>query len=119
MERASRRRPVRGRGQLVLGLRVRVEGLLLRARPSAPPSPPRFSSETINRYYWRIRALDQAGNAGVWNLGPSFDKTFDNVTPDWPVGAPSINNLRMRDNLADPGTDVDVGTADTRRESRS
>ncbi len=60
-----------------------------------------------NTYYWRIRALDQAGNAGVWNLGPDFVKTFDNVGP---VTAPSIKNLRLRDNLADPGTDVDLVT---------
>ena len=35
-------------------------------------------------------------------------KTFDKVPP---VTAPSIKNLHMRDNLADPGTDVDPGTA--------
>jgi hypothetical protein len=60
-----------------------------------------------NTYYWRVRAVDAAGNAGVWNLGPNFVKTFDKVPP---VTAPSIKNLRMRDNLADPGTDVDLGT---------
>ena len=61
-----------------------------------------------NTYYWRVRALDAAGNAGVWNRGPDFVKTFDKVPP---VTAPSIKNLHMRDNLADPGTDVDPGTA--------
>ena len=61
-----------------------------------------------NTYYWRVRAVDAVGNAGVWNLGPNFVKTFDKVPP---VTAPSIKNLRMRDNLADPGTDVDLGTA--------
>jgi hypothetical protein len=60
-----------------------------------------------NTYYWRVRALDAAGNAGVWNRGPDFVKTFDKVPP---VTAPSIKNLHMRDNLADPGTDVDAGT---------
>src|SRR6266540_3939316 len=60
-----------------------------------------------NTYYWRVRALDAAGNAGVWNQGPNFVKTFDKVPP---VTAPSIKNLHMRDNLADPGTDVDPGT---------
>ena len=60
-----------------------------------------------NTYYWRVRAVDAAGNAGVWNLGPNFIKTFDKVPP---VTAPSIKNLRMRDNLSDPGTDVDLGT---------
>ena len=34
-----------------------------------------------NTYYWRVRAIDRGGNAGVWNEGPSFDKTFDNY-PD-------------------------------------
>ena len=61
-----------------------------------------------NTYYWRVRALDAAGNAGVWNRGPDFVKTFDKVPP---VTAPSIKNMHMRDNLADPGTDVDAGTA--------
>ena len=60
-----------------------------------------------NTYYWRVRALDAAGNAGVWNRGPDFIKTFDKVPP---VTAPSIKNLHMRDNLADPGIDVDSGT---------
>ena len=55
-----------------------------------------------NTYYWRVRALDPDGNAGVWNVGPSFTKTFDNVptTPD-----PAVKNLHLRDNLADPGVD--------------
>jgi len=61
-----------------------------------------------NTYYWRVRALDAAGNAGVWNRGPDFIKTFDKVPP---VTAPSIKNLHLRDNLNDPGTDVDPGTA--------
>ena len=70
-----------------------------------------------NTYYWRVRALDAAGNAGVWNRGPDFVKTFDKVPP---VTAPSIKNLHMRDNLADPGTDVDLGTRRaTRRRCRS
>jgi protein-S-isoprenylcysteine O-methyltransferase Ste14 len=41
-----------------------------------------------NRYYWRVRAVDPSGNAGVWNLGPEFLKAFDNVLP-------SIQSLRM------------------------
>jgi hypothetical protein len=54
-----------------------------------------------NTYFWRVRALDPEGEAGDWNQGPSFTKNF---------GEPAIQNLRMRDHLADPGTDVDVGT---------
>jgi hypothetical protein len=60
-----------------------------------------------NTYYWRVRALDMDGHAGQWNVGPSFTKSFDNVSPAGPVPGTSIKNLRMRDNLADPGTDVD------------
>jgi hypothetical protein len=64
-----------------------------------------------NVYYWRVRALDPDGNAGVWNAGQSFTKTFDKVAPAGPVTGTSIKNLRMRDNLADPGTDIDGVTA--------
>lgn len=60
-----------------------------------------------NTYYWRVRAIDASDNAGVWNVGPPFTKTFDNVPP---VSAPSVKNLRMRDNVADPATDTDTGT---------
>jgi protein-S-isoprenylcysteine O-methyltransferase Ste14 len=55
-----------------------------------------------NTYYWRVRAFDPDGNAGIWNEGSQFVKTFDKVPP---VSAPSIKNMRMRDNLHDPGTD--------------
>jgi large repetitive protein len=57
-----------------------------------------------NTYYWRVRAIDPSGNAGVWNVGPSFTKTFANVPP---TPAPSVKNLRLRDNLADPFDGVD------------
>jgi len=43
-----------------------------------------------NVYYWRVRAIDADGNAGVWNAGPSFTKAFDKT-------APSVNNLRVVD----------------------
>ena len=59
-----------------------------------------------NTYYWRVRGIDRAGNAGVWNEGPSFVKTFDNY-PD--LSEESIKNLRMRD-ANDPGTDQDLDT---------
>ena len=64
-----------------------------------------------NVYFWRLRALDPDGNAGVWNYGGSFTKTFDKVAPAGPVTGTSIKNVRTRDNLADPGTDLDTGTA--------
>jgi hypothetical protein len=44
-----------------------------------------------NAYYWRVRAVDASGNAGVWNVGPQFSKGFDNTSP-------TVNNLRMVDN---------------------
>jgi hypothetical protein len=52
-----------------------------------------------NEYYWRVRAVDAKGNAGVWNLGVGFPgaesafgfvKAFDSVTP-------TIPNLAMSD----------------------
>ena len=60
-----------------------------------------------NLYHWRVRAIDPDGNAGVWNVGPDFTKTFDNVPP---VTFPSVKNLHMRDNVDDPGTDLQPGT---------
>jgi len=56
-----------------------------------------------NTYYWRVRAFDPDGNAGIWNQGAQFVKTFDKAPP---VAAPSIKHMRMRDNLNDPGGDV-------------
>jgi hypothetical protein len=70
-----------------------------------------FSPTTVfkdNTYYWRVRAIDPDNNAGVWNYGPSFTKTFDKVPP---TTAPAIKNLHMRDNLNDPGTDADSTAA--------
>jgi protein-S-isoprenylcysteine O-methyltransferase Ste14 len=60
-----------------------------------------------NRYYWRVRAIDVDDNAGEWNEGPVFDKRFDKVPP---VADTSIKNVRMRDNLSDPGIDEEPGT---------
>jgi hypothetical protein len=45
-----------------------------------------------NSYYWRVRALDVRGNAGVWNYGGSFQKDFDSVQ-----SIPSIQNLQVID----------------------
>jgi hypothetical protein len=43
-----------------------------------------------NGYYWRVRAVDASGNAGVWNVGSPFEKAFDSVTP-------TIPNLTLSD----------------------
>jgi protein-S-isoprenylcysteine O-methyltransferase Ste14 len=62
-----------------------------------------------NNYYWRVRAIDARGNAGVWNYGQSFTKAFDSVTP-------SIPNLTVRDvnggALTGLETDVPIVTWD-------
>jgi protein-S-isoprenylcysteine O-methyltransferase Ste14 len=60
-----------------------------------------------NRYYWRVRGIDVDGNPGDWNEGPVFDKRFDKVPP---VASTSIKNLRIRDNVSDPGTDLEPGS---------
>lgn len=35
-------------------------------------------------YYWRVRAIDSQGNAGVWNVGSPFTKAFDSAPPTIP-----------------------------------
>lgn len=55
-----------------------------------------------NTYHWRLRAINVDGQAGAWNRGTSFRKTFDDVVP-------TIPNLHMRD-LDAAGTDVDPTT---------
>jgi hypothetical protein len=45
----------------------------------------------LNTYYWRVRAIDVDGNAGSWNVGPSFMQGF----------YPTVEQLRVRDNVAD------------------
>jgi hypothetical protein len=48
-----------------------------------------------------VRAIDPDGNSGVWNTDPAtFEEHFDAVTP-------SIPNLHVRDNVADPAVDLD------------
>ena len=43
-----------------------------------------------NRYYWRVRAFDADNNAGQWNTGPTFEKTYDSL-------APFVPGLGLRD----------------------
>lgn len=56
-----------------------------------------------NSYYWRVRAVDLDGQAGAWNQGTPFAKTFDAVSP-------SIPNLHMRTNVTDSPADEDPAT---------
>jgi hypothetical protein len=58
-----------------------------------------------NEYYWRVRAIDASGNAGVWNEGAKFTKAFDSVTP-------TIPNLTMSELNGEP-----IGEADPKRDT--
>ena len=49
-----------------------------------------------NTYYWRIRGVDAQGQAGPWNNGPSFDKTYDRTA------VPGPGNLRLYDSALNP-----------------
>src|SRR5262249_43639801 len=61
-----------------------------------------------NVYYWRVRAYDPDGNAGVWNNGSPFTKTFDKTAPAGPVTGTAIKNLHMRDNATDDSVTADA-----------
>jgi hypothetical protein len=61
-----------------------------------------------NVYYWRVRAFDPDGNAGIWNNGPNFTKTFDKTAPSGPVTGTAIKNLHMRDNASDDTVTADA-----------
>ena len=68
-----------------------------------------------NVYYWRVRAYDPDGNAGVWNYwsdpvthAPGFTKTFDKVPPSGPVPGTAVKNVHLRDNLTDNTVTADA-----------
>ena len=61
-----------------------------------------------NVYYWRVRAFDPDGNAGVWNYGSPFTKTFDKTAPTGPVTGSAIKNLHVRDNATDDTVTADA-----------
>jgi hypothetical protein len=62
-------------------------------------------------YGWRVRAIDASGYAGGWTVGgTNFSQSYDSFVTA-PPSTPSVPNLRMADNLGDPGTDADLGTA--------
>ena len=57
-----------------------------------------------NTYYWRVRGLDPQGQAGPWNNGPTFDKTYDQTA------VPGPPNLTVYDSTLQaipPGGNVD------------
>ena len=49
-----------------------------------------------NTYYWRVRGLDSQGQAGPWNNGPTFEKTYDQTA------VPGPPNLIVRDSTLTP-----------------
>jgi hypothetical protein len=68
-----------------------------------------------NVYYWRVRAYDPDGNAGIWNnwhdpvtAQPGFTKTFDKVPPSGPVPGTAVKNVHLRDNLTDNTVTADA-----------
>ncbi len=64
-----------------------------------------------NTYYWRVRAIDVNGNAGVWNptdpLATPFVKVFDKADL---LNGHSITNLHLRDNLNDPAPSINTNS---------
>jgi hypothetical protein len=63
-----------------------------------------------NRYYWRVRALDAHGNAGVWNEGRPFEKAFDPTTPT--VRGLTVRNAEGKELGGVPSTDTPIVTWD-------
>ena len=93
---------LRGRGQLVRRLVAPARRSAARSRTTGTSlSPLRVSSRTTATTGGSGPSTPTATRA-VWNVGPPFDKDFDHV-----VEPPTIPNLRLRDNLADPAVDLD------------
>ncbi len=65
-----------------------------------------FSFKThYGTYYWQVRAIDAAGNAGSWSLSKSFS-TVDLVAPDTPANLDyGIENKTSLAVIWDPASD--------------
>lgn len=69
-----------------------------------------------NAYYWRVRAVDQAGNAGAWNEWHEpppgetnwFTKTFDSLTPS--VSGLTVVDANESALSGTPSTDMPIVT---------
>ncbi len=49
-----------------------------------------------NTYYWRVRGVDPQRQAGPWNNGPAFDKTFDGRCCPGPPTCASATRISSR-----------------------
>ena len=85
-DRVPGRRALRGRGQLVAGLRRRVRRSAAPTRRSARRSSPTKVFPN-NTYYWRVRALDADGIAG--RLEPRADRSTRRSTRSIPTYLPT------------------------------
>jgi hypothetical protein len=49
-----------------------------------------------NGYYWRVRGVDPQGQAGPWNNGPAFTKTYDETALPGPANL-TVYNPRLEE----------------------